>query len=336
MSDYGNIGVHRVNDNPFGNGKLTNLFAWNDLLYALVLNESGEDVIMWESKDGFTWEKTDDGGEISFKHNEVPLDFAGSPSVVLSDKVYLIGGSRYNVEFVSNEIYSYGLKNKGGWQKNTASFTPRMGHACVVYNKEIWILGGCDDVSALNDVYHYDGTTWCLEATSLPEPRCMATAAVFKNNIQMFGGFSFIPGDADVLLENAFVYSGHLWASLDWAQDNNSPVSNDGDSKDKLLNACAVAVCKDDLYVIQSYYEKDSMSKTVMRFSSMIKRINESRDAATIDAFEINGDFLMDDFAFSIQAVTFNDVIWLCVVALDDDGNVASKPLRYCDVSDQS
>jgi hypothetical protein len=110
---------------------------------------------------------------------KVPAGFATSPGVYHQNQLWLIGGSQIDPEITSNEIWVTEIPPATPW-------SPRMGHAVLVYRNEIWVLGGCDENgNALNDYWRFDVLTqkWSKPA---PEPpwskRCMLSAVPFKNN----------------------------------------------------------------------------------------------------------------------------------------------------------
>jgi len=104
----------------------------------------------------------------------------------------------------------------GNWTLATsnAGWPPRNGHAAVVFNDKMWILGGIDNggnYKYKNDVwYSSDGINWyCATNNAGWSPRQEHAAVVFQNKIWVLGG------------ETEGVYQNDVWYSSDgvnWTQ----------------------------------------------------------------------------------------------------------------------
>jgi hypothetical protein len=101
-------------------------------------------------------------------HGEVPQHMATSPGVAYDNKLWLIGGSCVDANNPGSEVWCYeedpNTKVRR-WNKKSdfpRDMTARMGHACVVFRQEIWVLGGYNqqNASSYQDV-------WCLEKVSV-------------------------------------------------------------------------------------------------------------------------------------------------------------------------
>ena len=115
----------------------------------------------------------------------IPDGFSTSPGVYFDDKLWLIGGSQIDPDIVSNHVWRCDPKI-GIWEKwGAAKWPARMGHAVLVYQGKIWVLGGVDAAgNALNDVWTTDVTAneWTqLKVASSWEPRCLFNPVVFKD-----------------------------------------------------------------------------------------------------------------------------------------------------------
>ena len=297
--------------------KLMNLYAYGEKIYALVLEEASEDVFMWESFDGFNWHKSYFNSRyISFSNADnqaaVPLAFAGSPSVVWNDKVYLIGGSRYDADIRSNEVYFYDYAElEKGWQKlppATQMFTPRMGHACVVHGNQIRLLGGCTDTGAQSDIWTFDGVKWQLATTlKLPERRAMHSAIVYKDHIQIFGGVDYLPGDASKNITDAYELQGNnAWTKIPWNKDIDKA----------MYVACEVAIVQDERFIFSVVWEN---ANYFYRCDQVV--------GDTLHRIKSDGTWLFPDALQYTQAVHFKDVLWLCSVTQNE--GIQSQELHY-------
>jgi N-acetylneuraminic acid mutarotase len=72
----------------------------------------------------------------------------------------------------------------------TAHWTPRSGHAALVFENKMWILGGRDGEGPKNDVwYSTNGANWTLAtATTQWSPREEHSSVVFDNRMWVIGG----------------------------------------------------------------------------------------------------------------------------------------------------
>ena len=79
------------------------------------------------------------------------------------------------------------------WVRATAAapWSPRSGHASVVFHDRMWVLGGIENgENRLHDVWSStDGVSWTQVAASAPwSPRCAHQAAVLADKTWVFGG----------------------------------------------------------------------------------------------------------------------------------------------------
>jgi Galactose oxidase, central domain len=144
------------------------------------------DARLWSSADGWgKWE------EIS----SVPWGMCHSPGVAWKGKLWLMGGSSVDTrdQDFSNEVWSFDPATSARWIKvePAPDWKERMGHACVVFDDKIWILGGIGrDRVALNDVWSSTSEgVWHKELEHAPwSPRCMfAAAATLQHSGKWFG-----------------------------------------------------------------------------------------------------------------------------------------------------
>jgi hypothetical protein len=185
--------------------RLYGIFRAQDGTYALYSSETGVDD--WLPEKG----KFKGGSEETLKRGEAPEKMATSPGVVYKNKLWLIGGSsvKSNRHAVGDQIWSYG-KHEGeeiGWKKRVPeegpkkNFSKRMGHACIVVNNEIWILGGYENGKKFNDVWRLsEDNAGNLHLNSFDQQcwgknggRCNPAATTLKNSsgeteVWIYGG----------------------------------------------------------------------------------------------------------------------------------------------------
>jgi hypothetical protein len=318
----------------FDGQKLMGLYQWNSKLYALVLYDADvieSNVLFWESYDGLNWTKTNvysktpafnnsnysnltDAYNVSASNATVPVDFAGSPGVIYNSKLYLIGGSRFDSDFRSSSVYFFDFgAPEAGWQQDTdAGFTPRMGHACVIYRGEIWVIGGYGDQGASNEVWKFDGVKWgnvsANTAYALKANRCMASAMVNSNgNIEIYGGFGDFPGSPDQTLANSYELT-----------DTWRPIAlSTGTETLNYLNCTAVQT-RGQTFILNTVYD----TKLIDRIQMLVRN-----NTITLKDILNPTDFGIQEYIFNIQAVDFKDVVWVCTLNKMD--TIKSNLLSY-------
>lgn len=80
------------------------------------------------------------------------------------------------------------------------SYTPRTGHAVIVWNHCFYLMGGTDENARQNDIYRYDvgHHTWtCIEPVTgnPPSARSGSKVEVYRDSIFCFGGYTKRDGD---------------------------------------------------------------------------------------------------------------------------------------------
>jgi hypothetical protein len=85
---------------------------------------------------------------------DVPQHMATSPGIYYKNKLWLIGGSSVDPDSPRNEVWCYGADQS--W-KRKGDFPPKMaartGHACLVFQDTLWVIGGFDNITAYRDVW---------------------------------------------------------------------------------------------------------------------------------------------------------------------------------------
>ena len=158
----------------------------NDALYGVLAEPSGKAALR-----KFAVEFDDIG--VLAKDFNVPMPDAmrTSPGAFFDNAIWLVGGSQVDPGECSNEIWCYQPFEKKA-HSFTANWPARMGHALVVFQDRLWILGGLDaNGNALDDVWVYGGMDTfnkppnsVLQWTSgqkLPEPVCQPSVAAFED-----------------------------------------------------------------------------------------------------------------------------------------------------------
>ncbi|OGY68845.1 MAG: hypothetical protein A2586_02305 [Candidatus Harrisonbacteria bacterium RIFOXYD1_FULL_40_9] len=156
---------------------------------------------------------------------------ADHASVVFNNRMWVIGGCEcpkgWDTNYKNDVWYSL---NGVIWTRSTsrASWSERGGHAVVVFNNKMWLLGG----QFKNDVwYSSDGAIWTRATASAPwVGREDHTAVVYDNKIWIMGGYPAIgsQGTNDVWYSS----DGFLWTmaveNAEWSKRTNhtSPIFN--------------------------------------------------------------------------------------------------------------
>jgi hypothetical protein len=121
---------------------------------------------------------------------DVPANMATSPAVSFDHQLWLVGGSASDPKNLSNQVWSYSPKS-GKWSQSAdALWTPRMGHACVVRDDRLWVLGGFGaDGNSLKEVWSCGvNGDWKRHAPAPWPARCMHAATVYDGKIWVYGG----------------------------------------------------------------------------------------------------------------------------------------------------
>ena len=101
---------------------------------------------VWYSSDGINW--TEATSSADFPHR------TGLTSVVLDDKLWVIGGFDRNNFFLNDVWHSSDGIN---WSQVPFStgFSGRLGHTTAVFDNKIWVIAG-DEGGYINDVWALD------------------------------------------------------------------------------------------------------------------------------------------------------------------------------------
>jgi len=180
------------------------------------------------------------------EEGDVPQNMATSPGVYYKNKLWLVGGSSVDSAAVSDEVWRY--ERDAGTERNRwtnicdpkdqtptwtfpAEMKARMGHACLVFQNELWVLGGYNNGRALNDVWRLKedkgGFKWECVAEKCAWPARLNHAAVtfryvkygeMKNEVRLYGGNSAPQSGA--LMDMWSTVDGIRWEKIDDEADD--------------------------------------------------------------------------------------------------------------------
>jgi Kelch motif protein len=149
----------------------------------------------------------------------IPAGFAGSPGVYFDDHLWLIGGSQIDPDNTSNVVWRFDPQKKIWQNMGVAGWSPRMGHAVLVFRNKIWVMGGrSSSGNALGDIWSYDSRAlkWERVSAKAPwEPRCLFHPAVFGDRIWLYGGTK--EPFSSKLFSDVWIYppyAGDTWEDL--------------------------------------------------------------------------------------------------------------------------
>ena len=181
----------------------------------------------------------------------VPDKMATSPAVCFNNQLWLVGGSTADSTNFSNQVWAYSPES-GEWSPRAdALWTPRMGHACVVMQNRVWVLGGLNaDGKALNDVWSGGvNGDWTKHAATAWPARCMHAAIVRQGKIWIYGGVTEPFGDP----------RDDMWTSSDgvkWDNDTPTPKYENNQPIGKPIG-CALQELNGKLNLLGTFRDRD-------------------------------------------------------------------------------
>lgn len=139
---------------------------------------------VWSSTDGATWKER--------TSNERFPDYWQSASVVtFKNRVWFIGGAQVWSSIDGNS-----------WKQETqdAGFPARDDQQVVEHNGQLWLYGGSDGATVLNDIWSSsDGINWSRKIENAPFPaRKGSSLAAYKNRLWLIGGRGYDKSYNDV------------------------------------------------------------------------------------------------------------------------------------------
>jgi hypothetical protein len=163
---------------------------------------------VWSSTDGTQWTKaTDSAGW----HPRV-----GQAGVVFDSLMWVMGGAdSFGPSGPTQKVNDVWNSSDGvNWTQVTSSagWSPRDGHAAVVFAGKMWVIGGEVSHGDSTDVwYSTNGVAWTKATSQVVEGRAFFPVLPFEGNMWMTGGCgSFLP------------ICGDVWRSADgsqWTED---------------------------------------------------------------------------------------------------------------------
>lgn len=155
------------------------------------IGPDGRPVLAVERYDGRVWTEV----------TTLPGEGLNAPAAALvHGKIYVIGGFVGTTNVPTDRVHVYDTKTRR-WSQATPLPAPRGGHAAVVLEGRIHVVGGGDDVStlALHSVFDPSLGSW-TDLAPLPTPRGSAAALVVQRKLWVIGGRSGPEdlGDVDV------------------------------------------------------------------------------------------------------------------------------------------
>ena len=146
---------------------------------------------VWTSTDGKRWTEVTTSAVQKFPAR------AGHSSVVLGNKIYLIGGFTLNTSGYIRWQDVWKSKDGKKWEEVTTptsqKFPKRSDHSSVVRKDEIYVIGGASQSKKrFNDVWESaDGKDWKLVTPAAPfSARDGLGAVVVNDTIYVIGGFA--------------------------------------------------------------------------------------------------------------------------------------------------
>lgn len=206
---------------------------------------------LWSSSDGINWTE-----EVPNTHPNSFIGRIAHTSVVFNDKIWVIGGQRFNAEIFDAEILNDIWSSSDGinWKKevDNAPFSKRYEHTSVVFKNKIWVIGGRGENHYENDEVwsSVDGINWVLETDNPPFlSRFGHTNVVFDDKIWIIAGINSVQGTGKGVLND-------VWSSADGKKWRVATLDA-GFSK---REGHSSAVYKDKIWVIAGDLHKDIWS----------------------------------------------------------------------------
>lgn len=121
-------------------------------------------------------------------------------AAAVGERIYVIGGFETDTNVPSAKVHVYSQKD-GGWTEAAPLPAPRGGHAAVVHEEKIHVLGGGNSQSTIADHSQYDPATnaW-RDLAPLPRSEGSPAAVVFDGRLYALGGRSGPSDFGDVFI----------------------------------------------------------------------------------------------------------------------------------------
>lgn len=161
------------------------------------------------------------------KGPDLPEALWGAPTVVIKDKIHIMGGSTADNSTPISLHYVLDLTDEpAGWKRAADLPVPRIHLAAVPYNGKIWVIGGEVNHNHSGDtktVQVYDPTTdsWELDYPELPEARSHSEWATFVHGGKIYSVSGVDSGKKPRGQETIYTYS---CTSGQWTQIFDLPI----------------------------------------------------------------------------------------------------------------
>ena len=149
----------------------------------------GTPVLEVDRFDGSAWSR----------EGTIPGEGLNAPAAAaIGDDIYLIGGFGTTTNQPTAKVHRYNTTSKI-WTEAAPLPAPRGGHAAVVLNGRIHVIGGGNSVSTIDDhtVYDPKTNTWS-ERAKLPRRMGSPAAVVYDGKLYSIGGRSGLEDFGDV------------------------------------------------------------------------------------------------------------------------------------------
>jgi N-acetylneuraminic acid mutarotase len=160
--------------------------AVDDAIYAIGgTGAGGAPVLAVERFDGASWRD----------ESTLPGDGLNAPAAVaIGNRIYVIGGFKTTTNVPTAEVLVYDIRTRL-WRTATPLPAPRGGHAAVVLDGRIHVIGGGNSRTTLADHSEYDPArdTW-IDRAPLPRSKGSPAAVAYRGKLYAIGGRSG-PGD---------------------------------------------------------------------------------------------------------------------------------------------
>jgi hypothetical protein len=179
-----------ANPAPFGGRMGHQSVSYNNLMWVIGgyggYKPAGD---VWSSPDGTNWTEATGSAAFPARFRFETLTYDPYSGSGTSGAMWVIGGD-ISVYTGSNDVWY--SQDGANWTETTsnAAFTPRYGHAGVVFNNKMWVIGGMSGSGELNDVWSSsDGANWTEATANAAFPaRWGHTCLVYNNLMWIIGG----------------------------------------------------------------------------------------------------------------------------------------------------
>ncbi|HWV14197.1 MAG TPA: Ig-like domain-containing protein [Cellvibrio sp.] len=144
---------------------------------------------IWSSTNGISWTEQSTNSGFSSR--------IGHKIVAFNERLWLIGGNDWKLDYLipgedngrKNDIWSSNDGITWTQQLAHASFSPRSDHQVVVFNNQLWLIGGNDKTGDKNDIWSSsNGITWVEHTGDTDSPPASHfQAVVFNDKLWLIG-----------------------------------------------------------------------------------------------------------------------------------------------------